>query len=229
MKFKDFKIILSAERTTRYVNACNGNTRKAMTLYRENLHLSQEMFTLISCFEVALRNSIDRKLTEVLGADWLRDSILPDGIFSYPQFRQTSKIISKAFLKLNNNSSYSHSKLLAEMDFGIWKYMFSNPQYRATGRTLLSIFPNRPKSSATMQYNNTYIFNELDGVNNIRNRIAHHEPICFMKGTDSVSTSYLLQQYQRIQTLFSWMGVDAHAMLYGLDHVQQVCNRILFL
>ena len=37
------------------------------------------------------------------------------------------------------------------------------------------------------------------------------------------------KEYQRIQTLFSWMGVDAHAMLYGLDHVQQVCNRILFL
>ena len=88
MKFKDFKIILSEERTTRYVNACNGNTRKAMTLYRENLHLSQEMFTLISCFEVALRNSIDRKLTEELGADWIMYSKYAIESYYYEQILQ---------------------------------------------------------------------------------------------------------------------------------------------
>ena len=47
----------------RYVTACGGDTRKAMTLYRYNLQVSQEMFTIVSCFEVALRNAIDRKLT----------------------------------------------------------------------------------------------------------------------------------------------------------------------
>ena len=229
MKFKDFETVLSAERITRYVNACGGNTRKAMTLYRENLHLSQEMFTLISCFEVALRNAIDQKMKDAFGPDWLRDAILPNGIFAPPQFRQTNRIISKAYQKLYSNGTYCHSKLLAEMDFGVWKYMFSNPQYRAAGRVLLSIFPNRPRSSAAMQYNNVYVFNELDGVNTIRNRIAHHEPICFMIGQDTISTSYLLQQYQRIQMLFSWMNIDAHAMLYGLDHVQQVCGRVIAL
>ncbi len=33
--------------------ACGGNTIKAMTLYRYNLKLSQELLTVISCFEVA--------------------------------------------------------------------------------------------------------------------------------------------------------------------------------
>ena len=35
----------------RYVNACGGDTRKAMTLYRYNLRLSQEVFTVICCYE----------------------------------------------------------------------------------------------------------------------------------------------------------------------------------
>lgn len=111
-----------------------------MTLYRENLHLSQEMFTLISCFEVALRNAIDKQLTMTLGPDWLRDAILPGGIFTAPQFQATYRIIFKAYQRLQNKGQYSHSKLLAEMEFGIWKYMFSNPQYRVSGRTLMSIF-----------------------------------------------------------------------------------------
>ena len=109
MKFKDFEAVLSAERINRYVTACHGDTRKAMTLYCENLHLSQEMFTLISCFEVALRNAVDKKLSETLGMDWLRDSILENGIFSSPQFRQTNRIISKAYQKLNGKGVYTHS------------------------------------------------------------------------------------------------------------------------
>jgi hypothetical protein len=226
MKYKDFETILSSERMNRYVQACNGDTRKAMTLYRENLRLSQEMFTLISCFEVALRNAIDNLLSSHIGKDWLRDAILPAGIFATRQFAQTKQIVSNVYHRLSMNHTYSHSKLLSELDFGIWKYMFSNPQYRATGRILLHVFPNRPKSSAAMQYNNTFVFNELDGINKIRNRIAHHEPVCFMMGKNAISTAYILQQYQRVQTLFTWMKVDAHSMLYGLDHVQQVCNRI---
>ncbi len=229
MNFKEFESILSSQRLQRYVNSCSGNTRKAMTLYRENLHLSQEMFTLISCFEVALRNAIDQKLTSQLGPDWLRDSILPGGVFTAPQFQATYRIIHKAYIRLLNSGSYTHAKLLAEMEFGIWKYMFSNPQYRVTGRTLLSVFPNRPRSSASMQYNNVFLFNELDGLNTIRTRIAHHEPVCFLLGAEQIDTSYVLHQYQRVQTLFLWMGVDAHAMLYGLDHVQQVCNRVFTL
>ena len=112
------------------------------------------------------------------------------------------------------------------MEFGVWKYMFSSLQYRVTGQCLLRVFPNKPRSSATIQYNNTYIFNELDKVNSLRNRIAHHEPICFRLHEAEIDTSYIINEYQKIQTLFSWMGIDSHSMLYGLDHVQSVCAKI---
>lgn len=60
MKYTDFEYVLSPERMGRYLQACGDDSQKAMTLYRYNLQLSQEMFTVISCFEVALRNAIDR-------------------------------------------------------------------------------------------------------------------------------------------------------------------------
>lgn len=227
MIFKDFEHILSQERLQRYVNACNNDTRKAMMLYRLNLRLSQEMFTLISCFEVALRNAVDKNLSTSLGVDWLRDSVLPGGRFQdIRAIGTTCRIINDVYLKLLHDGTYTHSHLLSNMEFGIWKYMFSNPQYRATGRTLLNIFPNRPKSSALLQYNNTYIFNELDKINSLRNRIAHHEPICFQINNDTISTYHVFQQYQRIQMLFSWMNIDSRALMYGLDHVQSVCDCI---
>lgn len=210
----------------RYLAACGGDTCKAMTLYRYNLKISQEMFTIVSCFEVALRNAIDQKLTENLGKEWLIGSISERGVFTQPILKKTRDIITFAHRRLQQTKSYTHSKLLAEMEFGIWKYMFSPIQYRVTGQNLLSIFPNKPRSSREMQYNQTYIFNELDKVNSLRNRIAHHETICFATNASEIDTSYIINVYSKIKMLFSWMDINSKSLLYGLDHINQVCTRI---
>ena len=47
MEYLEFERILSAKRMQRYKDAANGDTRKAMALYRYNLRLSQEMFTIV--------------------------------------------------------------------------------------------------------------------------------------------------------------------------------------
>ena len=47
-----------------------------MFLYRNNLRFSQEMFTLVSCFEVTLRNRIDKQMIAQHGGDWLRDLLI---------------------------------------------------------------------------------------------------------------------------------------------------------
>jgi len=217
---------MSQKRMNRYLAACGGDSRKAMTLYRYNLQLSQETFTIISCFEVALRNAIDEKLTPSMGAEWLKDSIMPGGAFASPILHKTHDIIDRAYHKLLTDNLYSHSKLLASLEFGIWKYMFSPVQYRVTGRTLLSIFPNKARSTPQVQYNHSYIFNELDKINTLRNRIAHHEPICFLLQQPVIDTGFILNEYQKIQTLFAWMGIDSQSLLYGLDHVRKVCEKI---
>lgn len=226
MKYADFERILSRERMNRYLFACRNDSRKAMTLYRYNLQLSQEMFTVISCFEVALRNAIDNNLKPRLGTDWLRDSILIGGMFTNPLLSKTASVISHSYNKLLAQGQYSPSKLLSDMEFGMWKYMFSPLQYRLTGQTLLQIFPNKQRSSSALQINHAYIFNELDKVNTIRNRIAHHEPICFGLTGNQIDTTYTMNKFLQIQRLFAWMDIDSRALLYGIDHVQQVCSKI---
>ena len=210
----------------RYVNACGGDTRKGMKLYRMNLHLAEEMFTIVSCYEVALRNAIDKIMVASNGNEWLRDAIQPGGIFDHPKFHNTTRMMKKVYTELVSNGKYSNSKMLSAMEFGVWKYMYSGPQYLATGRQLLKAFPDKPKSTPTAQYNNQYIFNELDAVNRIRNRIAHHEPVCFLQDSDQISTAHLLSVYDKVMTLFSWMGIDSKSLLYGMDHVKSVCQKI---
>ena len=228
MKYEEFEELFSAKRMKKYLQACGGDTRRAMTLYRYNLKLSQEMFTIISCFEVVLRNRIDVQMVDHLGTDWLRDAILPNGALYYDRrVENTRKIIEKAYNGLMREGNYSHSKLLSEMEFGVWKYMFSNATYALMGQILLRIFPNKPKSTRQCRYDNTYIFQELDYINKLRNRIAHHEPICFARPNPVIDTNYVINQYARMMRLFNWMNVDGPSLVYGLDHVAQVSGKVM--
>lgn len=226
MKYRDYEHCLSSKRIGRYLEACNGNKKKAMTLYRYNLRLSQEMFTIINCFEVSLRNAIDYVLCPLFGNEWLKDFIMPEGIFSNPILHKTFETISHSYNKLVTKGDYSHSKLIASMDFGMWKYMFSPLQYKLTRQSLLGVFPYKTKSTPEQHINQAYIFNELDKVNTLRNRIAHHEPICFYMQEPLVDTTHILKEYNKILILFSWMGIDSHAMLYGLDHIKLICSTM---
>ena len=191
MKYSEFEDIISQQRMRKYLLACNNESKRAMTLYRYNLKLSQEMFALISCFEVTLRNRIDKEMKAHFGNDWLRDFILPGGQFHYDP-------------RVEGN----------------------NVQYRLGGRCLLHIFPNKPRSTRTNRIDNSRIFLELDYINNIRNRIAHHEPICFGYPI-CIDTTYTLNNYTRMMTLFQWMGIDANDFLYGIDHVGRECGKIM--
>ena len=230
MKYSEFEDIISQKRMRKDLLACNNDSKKAMTLYRYHLKLSQEMFTLISCFEVALRNKIDKQLTANLGNDWLRDAVIPNGRLYYDlRVEKTRKIIEKAYNELMRSNAYSHSKLLSEMEFGVWKYMFSNVVYALMGQSLLHIFPNKPTSTRQHRYDNSYIFQELDYINKLRNRIAHHEPICFSRPNAAIDTSYALNQYARMMRLFNWMGIDGASLMFGLDHVGSACSKIMCL
>lgn len=226
MNYKDFEAIMSAPRMSRYKAACNGDTKKTMTLYRLNLRLSQELFTIISCFEVALRNAIDKHYSQQFGTDWLRDSALTGGIFDNRHTFKTAKIINDAVNRLNRNNGYTHAKLVAEMDFGFWRYLFAQPQFHAGRQSLLQIFPAKPRSTPAIQYNHTFVFNELGQVNNLRNRLAHHEPICFSASTSQKNTTYARQHYTLILQLFNWLQINESALLYGLDHINNVANQI---
>lgn len=224
MLYQEFENIMSQARMGRYLRACNGDTRKAMTLYRRNLKLSQELFTVISCFEIALRNEVDKHYEQQHGANWLRDSALQGGIFDNQGCRITATTIRDEVNRLNN--SYTHPKLVASLGFGFWRYLFSIHQYRAGGQSLLQIFSSRPASTPQQQYNASFVFNQLKQINGIRNRIAHHEPICFVPRQSTKDTGYVRRHYTLILQLFQWMSINEGSLLYGLDHILVVCDEI---
>jgi hypothetical protein len=101
MRYKESEKIMSPARMRRSVTACGNDTRKAMTLYRLNLRLSQELFTVISCFEISLRNAVNNYLVTTIGTDWLKNGVARGGLFDSPATRLTATNIRDAVRKLN--------------------------------------------------------------------------------------------------------------------------------
>lgn len=224
MKYSEFERIMSEPRMNRYLTAVGNDTRKAMTLYRRNLRLSQELFTIISCFEIALRNAIDGLYAKEHGREWLKDSVSKGGFFTNSRCRNTAKIIRRKIRSLGGD--YTHPKLVAEMDFGFWRYLFASPQFNAAGKKLLKMFPGKPKSTPSVHYDHKYVFRQLEKINSVRNRIAHHEAVCFRLGHPEIDTTYASQHYSLILELFNWMKINEQALLYGLDHVNSILTEI---
>lgn len=96
MRFPEFENILTPVRMNRYLNACNGQTKKAMALYRLNLALSREFLPVIGCFEVALKNAIDKQCTSSVGIFPARPcsspSIQLNHTYVFKQLRQINKL-----------------------------------------------------------------------------------------------------------------------------------------
>jgi hypothetical protein len=180
--------------------------------------LSQQLYGVLAVFEIILRNSIDRHMSVLHGIEWLEDAVAPGGYLDVNEGCEGSYYtVHEAIHKLA--LEYTHDRLIAKMTLGFWTYQFAAKQFAASGSTLLGIFINRPVGT-----NQKRIFKSLIKINDIRNRIAHYEPICFDK--KAISTDQAERRYELILTLLDWLGFDKEELFYGIDNVRNAINVI---
>ena len=210
---------ISSPRFNRYLTSCGNNKRRAEKLYRANLRLSQKMYSVIGIFEVVFRNSIDRHFIPIKGGLWLEDAVAIGGHLDAVGCEDSFHSVQEAIHKLGKE--YTHDRLIAKLTFGFWTYQFSKKEFAASGSTLLDVFPNRPFGTKQKD-----IFQDLIRINDIRNRIAHYEPICFDKPTGTISTLLSQKRYNLIVELFRQLGCTPKKILYGIDGVQKAIDEI---
>lgn len=114
---------------------------------------------------------------------------------------------------------YTHDRLIAKLTLGFWTYQFASKEFAAAGSTLLEIFPNRPFGTRQKQ-----VFQNLVKINDIRNRVAHYEPVCFEKNV--ISTDRAGRRYGLILELLEWLGCNQQQILYGIDGVKEAIRAI---
>ena len=178
------------------------------------------MYALIGVFEVILRNSIDRHFVVSKGSYWLEDAVQPGGYLDVsPGCEDSFHSAHEALERLG--PGYTHDGLITKLSFGFWTYQFAKKQFAASGNSLLDIFPNRPSGVSQK-----IVFQNLIRINDIRNRIAHYEPICFDKDTGAISTTLASNRYELIRDLLHWLGCNVRNILYGIDGVYKAINIV---
>ncbi|HET6995487.1 MAG TPA: hypothetical protein VFI06_10925 [Chitinophagaceae bacterium] len=210
---------ISEPRFSKYLISCGNNKKRALKLYRGNLILSQKLYAVIGQFEIILRNSVDRHYRSKYGNDWISNAVQPGGFLDGVGCENSYHSIQEGFYALREK--YSQNAMVAKLTFGFWTYQYSPKIFAAGGSTLLEVFPNRPFGTKQKD-----VFQNLFKINEIRNRIAHYEPLCFDVKTGQISTVYSQKRYSLLIELLKWLGCEPKRILYGIDGVTKAISLI---
>jgi hypothetical protein len=154
---------LSPERLAKYISAAQGNKKRAIQLYERNTALSEALYGVIQGLEIALRNALHNTLRKELGLDdW----------YDYAGLEEKEiESVQKAKDSLTNwGKTATPGRVIAELTLGFWVQLTSKKYEKALWvKYLYRAFP--------IKLNRKVLFQRLDNIKRLRNRIAHHEPI----------------------------------------------------
>ena len=216
MDFKTSQKLYSVPRMRKYLNACAGDKRKTMQLYRYNLRLCQRFYGALNLLEVMLRNAINEHyIAYYSDPDWIVNQADCGKLLEYnkDEIRQTEA-------GYRRRGIYNNDKMVASLTMGFWTKLFSKKRYKRGGKTLLQIFPNKRKGK-----NQADIYKDLTHIREFRNRIAHHEPICF-DGIGNISTAFARSHYQLICEYIGYMGQQPDNVIRWTEKPDKILNQI---
>lgn len=182
---------------------------KALTLYRYNIRLCQKFYGILNIFEIVLRNAINDHYKNVFSdPDWIKNQLGKGGMLeNIPQRSEVLRIIQE----LTSQGRYTNDRVVSSVSFGFWTHLFTRQPYRLGGQNLLKVFPNR-----TPGLGQRMIFNELMSIKTFRNRIAHHEAICF-NSLGIIDITATQDKYQLILKYVQFLGYNSNHLFWGID------------
>ena len=207
MKYSEYEIAFSPARLKKYLDACNGDRLKALSLYRHNIKLCQKFYGILNVFEVVLRNAINTHYCNYFSdQNWIRNQCKTGGMLEKAPHRTE---ISKTIEMLIRQGKYSNDRIVSSVSFGFWTYLFNRIPFRAGGMNLLQIFPNK-----TTGLGQRMIYNELQDIKAFRNRIAHHEAICF-NAKGHLDSNNAKEKLELIKKYISFLGYNPVELCWG--------------
>lgn len=196
--------ILSAPRFATYLAAKGGDKEAALELYLWNLEISAAFLIPLQICEVGVRNSIVAAIERTYGQNWPWERSFEISL------RNPATGYSPRRDLLSLRALPTPGKIVAELKFVFWERMLTrshdgaiwNPYFR-------SVFPNVTPHK-TVQELRAEGHDSLSKIRDLRNRIAHHEPI-FRRP--------IQEEYDRIERVIYWSNPVAAAWLRKIQNV----------
>jgi hypothetical protein len=155
----------------RYFDAHKTDPAKAILHYQCNIELAEAFCSSIAVFEVALRNALNRELISLAGRnDWYVS------LFAQPGLSELHKYITQANKQIANRKEIaSPDKIVAELTLGFWVSLLNSKYEKLLWKDLRRAFPYMPKAERKRKN----VSAPLNSFRAFRNRVFHHEPVCW--------------------------------------------------
>lgn len=194
----------------KYFERFPDDDERAIRLYRANIQLSESFYSLLSMYEVALRNSLNRELTEYFETeDWYLQ------ISNEPGLKNLNANISTAKRHIaKRDENITANKVIAELTLGFWVRLFNAEYERILWKPLRRAFPYMPKN----QKQRKNVSAPINKIRDFRNRVFHHEPIAW-------NLERLEETYERILTVMGWLNKDLPMLAEELERASEILAK----
>lgn len=222
--YKALERSLSAARLARYRSG-EADERIVYAKYFWNMDLSAAIYVAVNMLEVALRNELNERISLFYNTDrsfsrrggaWFED----EQLVHHAELVKVNE--AKESLALSGHDYPSPDQVIASMSFGFWlglfakRYECNSPNYKGlwphiwrNGRFLLNC--------RSQDRSRERLCTLLTPLRELRNRVAHHEPI--------YNRPNLLKEYQDIKLLLGWIDPVLPAQLDVICDFEQVYTR----
>lgn len=161
---------LSVHRFRPYVLSCGGDKPEALRLYELNSKVSAALYMPLQTLEVVLRNRFHECLSAAYGPWWFDRGDVIWELF------QRRRIADAQVDLVREGKELTPGRVIASLMFGFWTGCLTAPYDEALWRKggLGKAF------TATGEKPSRRVVNSmLNPIRQIRNRVAHHEPILY--------------------------------------------------
>jgi hypothetical protein len=191
---------IGADRLSAYDTAVGEDHARAVDLYGWNTAVSAALFEDLGVLEVVLRNAYRRQLQAWNAAQgnaspWYHHPVLtPGGMEDVGRARRRV---------IQGGKPETEGRVVAELMFGFWR-LLNSKTYEATLWTpcLRHAYP------AQQPNDRSAVYERLDRLNTLRNRVAHHEPV--HDSTIAKTGLNIAGMHQALLDLLAWIDSDVH-------------------
>lgn len=109
----------------------------------------------------------------------------------------------------------SPDKIIAELTFGFWVTLLNSEYELTLWKGLRLAFPYMPKKERKRKN----VSAPCNSLRKLRNRVFHHESICW-------DLNYISNIHSRLVQVLGWMNSDMPTWLEQIDNFQKVVDNI---
>ena len=161
---------MSAARLGRYMAEARNDRHYALRLYVWNVSLCQALYLPVQLCEVAFRNAMHKALAQKFGPKWHANGAFRGTL---PKRLDEELVAAEVAERVAHGPNMTVDHIVSGLSFGFWQNILTARYEGAIWPVgFAERFPSLPHGVRRYE-----IYERIDRLRTLRNRLAHHKPI----------------------------------------------------